>query len=124
MLWSDEQMPGNVTRGPGARVAARLGGRFSDLVWEASTTTAADRRRAVHRPRGKPNLSHAHTPGTSGTGPGEPGTGATQVRRPGDSRSREFCNLPGRKSDPGRARLMMHLQEFWRLSRDKRSQSK
>ena len=65
---SDEQMPGTVTRGPGARVAARLGGRWSDLVWEASTTTAADRRRAGHRPRGKPNLSHAHAPGTSGTG--------------------------------------------------------
>ena len=76
---SDEQMPGTVTRGPGARVAAQLGGRCSDLVWEACTATAADRRRAGHRPRGKPYLSQAHTPGL---GPAEPGTGATQVRRP------------------------------------------
>ena len=79
MLRSDEQMPGTVTRGPGARVAAQLGGRCSDLVWEACTATAADRRRAGHRPRGKPYLSQAHTPGL---GPAEPGTGATQVRRP------------------------------------------
>jgi hypothetical protein len=32
--------------------------------------------------------------------PGEPGTGATQVRRSGASRSREFCNLPGRNATP------------------------
>jgi hypothetical protein len=33
-------------------------------------------------------------------GPGEPGTGATHVGRPGASRSGEFCNLPGISATP------------------------
>ncbi len=100
LLRSDEQMPGTVTRGPGARVAARLGGRCSGLVWEASTTTAADRGRAGDRPRGKPNLSHAHTPATSGTARANPALEQRKSDVPGASRSREFCNLPGRNATP------------------------
>jgi hypothetical protein len=56
LLRSDEQMPGTVTRVPVARVAARLGGRCGTWSGRRTPLPAADRRRAGHRPRGKPNL--------------------------------------------------------------------
>ena len=59
---------------------AALGGRCSDLVWEASTTTAADRRGAGHRARGKP-------------------TSATLTRPEQAERARANPALEQRKSD-------------------------
>jgi hypothetical protein len=111
-----------------------LGLGVGTLCGRRTPLPAADRRRAGHRPRGKPNLGveghlardlrqpdSPHRPGLSRTrrhrdqliaagqaaeqqpcshawnkwnGPERTGTGATQVRRPGASRSTEFRNLP------------------------------
>jgi hypothetical protein len=55
-------------------------------------------------------------------GPGEPGTGARHVRRPGASRSGEFCNLPGKNATRKGQADDLHAG-VWGLSGDTRSRS-
>jgi hypothetical protein len=113
LLRSDEQMPGTVTRVPVARVAARLGGRCGTWSGRRTPLPAADRRRAGHRPRGKPNLGvegHLARDLRQPDSPPRPGLSRTRRHRRSADRRQAAEHQPrsharkNKRNGPGRTR--------------------
>jgi hypothetical protein len=94
LLRSDEQMPGTVTRASREIYANRIPLRdpaCRGLAYTADQWIGAGQA-AEQQPR-----SHARN---KRSGPGRTQHWSKQVRRHSASRSREFCNLPGRNATP------------------------
>jgi hypothetical protein len=87
-----------------------ISSRSAVLGGELTADQVKQRAEVEQRAASVKNSSHAHTLGTSGAGPGEPGTGASKsdVTVPADRGSSATCQ---KKCNPGRARVMMYMPE-------------
>jgi hypothetical protein len=100
LLRSDEQMPGTVTRGPGARLRRGLG--VGVRAWSgrrAPLPRLIEAERAIDHEESRTSATLTR-PQRAERARANPALEQRKSDVPGASRSREFCNLPGRNATP------------------------